>query len=303
MLYYGEGLTQAEIAARMGVSRATIVNYLRLAREQGIVDIRIRGDSLRGTPLSRDLAHRFGLAEVYVATDDADPLSAEAMTDRTARLAAMAMHDLLVPGDRLGIAWGDTVQRVAHAFPQRAVPDLTVCQIIGSMHANQLFAAENCTIEIARKTGAECRTLHAPAIVSTADLAASLRAEPIIARQLAELGRLTKALFSVGHIAPDTTLVAAGIGTKAELAAHKAAGAAAILAGHFIDAGGTPMLGDLRDRMLGITPEALARVPTRMLVTSGPHKLDATRAVLAGAYVTHLVIDETSAESLLTHAV
>ena len=34
LLYYGEGLTQNEIATRMGVSRASVVNYLRERSEE-----------------------------------------------------------------------------------------------------------------------------------------------------------------------------------------------------------------------------------------------------------------------------
>ena len=78
MLYYREGLTQGEIARRTGVSRATIVNWLRLAREQAIVDIRIRGESFAASPLARRLAGRFGLIDAYIAHDDAEPLTADA---------------------------------------------------------------------------------------------------------------------------------------------------------------------------------------------------------------------------------
>ncbi len=41
LLYYGEGLTQGEIAKRMKVSRTTVVNMLRESRELGIVEIRV----------------------------------------------------------------------------------------------------------------------------------------------------------------------------------------------------------------------------------------------------------------------
>lgn len=297
MLYYREGLTQGEIAQRMGVSRATIVNYLRMAREQGIVDIRIRGESFAASPLSRQLVERFGLSDAYVAFSD--PNEADASLDRVAQLGAAAMHDLLEPGDRLGVAWGDTVQRVARAFPNRAVSDLKVFQMIGSMHAHLLFAAETCTIEIARRTSAACRTLHVPAVVSSTDLAEALRKEPVIARQLAEFASLTKALFSVGHVGPDTTLVAAGIASLPELDAYRKRGAAAVLCGHFIDAAGQPMPGDLTDRTLGTTPAELRRIPVRMLVATGAGKRAAMLATLRGGYVSHLVVDEASAEWLV----
>ncbi|MXQ09209.1 helix-turn-helix domain-containing protein [Alphaproteobacteria bacterium GH1-50] len=299
MLYYREGLTQGEIARRTGVSRATIVNWLRLAREQNVVDIRIRGESFAASPLARHVAERFGLVDVYVAHGDADPLPPSAMLDRTAALGAQAMRDLLDDGDRLGVAWGETVLRMAKTFPTAQLPGLMVHQLIGSMYADQLFAAETCTIEIARRLGAGCRTLHAPAILSSGDLAARLRKEPVIAGQLAAFSGLTKALFSVGDVSDRTTLVAAGIGTTEDVAWYRERGAAGVLSCHFIDHDGQPMTGPLTDRTIGVAPEVLRNVPLRMLVVSGEEKLDATRALIRGGFVTHLVTDEASARILL----
>jgi DNA-binding transcriptional regulator LsrR (DeoR family) len=151
MLYYREGLTQGEIARRTGVSRATIVNWLKLAREQNIVEIRIHGESFAASPLARRIAEAFGLVDAYIAHDDTEPLDPEAMLDRTAALGAQAMHDLLTEDDVLGVAWGETVRRMAEAFPSADLPGLMVHQLVGSMYSKHLFAAETCTIEIARR--------------------------------------------------------------------------------------------------------------------------------------------------------
>lgn len=299
MLYYREGLTQGEIARRTGVSRATIVNWLRLAREQAIVDIRIRGESFATSPLARRLADRYDLIDAYIAHDDAEPLSPDAMLTRTAQLGAQAMRDLLSDDDRLGVAWGETVRRMAETFPAADLPGLVVHQLVGSMYSEHLFAAETCTIEIARRLKARCRTLHAPAILSSASLADQLRSEPVIAGQLEAFRTMTKALFSVGDVSPRTTLVAAGIGSAEDVAWYRERGAAGVLSCHFIDHDGQPMRGPLTDRTIGITPEALHEVPMRMLVVAGEEKREATAALLKGGFVTHLVINEASARALL----
>ena len=92
MLYWREGLRQDEIAQRMGVSRATIVNYLRLARTTGIVEIRIRGKSFSVSSLARRLTGRHGLQAAYVAQDDDAPLAEHVAVARTATLRRRAFR-------------------------------------------------------------------------------------------------------------------------------------------------------------------------------------------------------------------
>ena len=69
-LYYKDGLTQDAIAKRLGLSRATIVNYLRQGREKGIVDIQIKGSAYTGSELSQELREKYGLSDVYITNTE-----------------------------------------------------------------------------------------------------------------------------------------------------------------------------------------------------------------------------------------
>src|SRR5208283_1322335 len=138
MLYYRDGLTQNEIAIRLGVSRATVVNYLRQAREQNIVDIRIKGTSFSASTLSKQLREAYGLDDVFIASTFPDPganVEQRAFENvrQVARVGAMAVYDLVQAGDVLGVAWGKTIEWLSEEMPRGSVPDLTVCQMIGSM--------------------------------------------------------------------------------------------------------------------------------------------------------------------------
>lgn len=300
VLYYREGLNQGEIAQRMGVSRATIVNYLRQAREQQIVDIRIRGKSFTTSGYSREVKAKYQLEDVFVAEPGEVP--GETAIDPTrylAKVAAMALFEILREGDTLGVSWGKTIHYLSEELPFQTIPRLTVCQLIGSMRVPLLTAAESCTIRVSARTGADCYTLHAPAIVSTAELADALRAEPIIATQLAKFDQVNRALFSVGNCSDDTQLVQAGIGTAEDLRWYRARGAKGILCGRFIDADGQHIEGPLDRRMIGITPAQLRRIGAGILVSTGSDKLEAVRAVLNGRYASHLVIDRQTAVDLL----
>lgn len=301
-LYFKDGLTQNQIADRIGVSRPTIVSYIKQARELGIVDIRISGSAYTGSSLSRDLCEKYGLENVYIArtgelTDTTNKLANEQLR-KVARLGAMALSDLLVAGDVLGVSWGETIHYAADEMPRQQIDNLSVCQLVGSMHSDIFQTPEASSIRIANRTGGYCSTLHSPAILSSVELARQLKAEPIIKKQLARFDDLSKVFFSVGNTKNDTMVVASGIASVEEWKAFRKRGAKAVLVGHFLDEEGKNLDGEFNDRLVGIHPDQLKKTPLRMLVAGGIEKLDAVRATLKGNYATHFVTDDTLAEKL-----
>ena len=65
-LYYVEGLTQAEIAERLAVSRVKVVRDLQIGRQTGLVQIQISGRLASCVALERALERRFGLRQAVV---------------------------------------------------------------------------------------------------------------------------------------------------------------------------------------------------------------------------------------------
>ncbi|MDB6177278.1 hypothetical protein PAF17_07115 [Paracoccus sp. Z330] len=302
LLYYGEGLTQSEIAKRLSVSRPTIVNMLRECRDRGIVEIRVDGEVLAASALSRQLVARYGLEDAYVSRcrigGDKPPARGESLA-QLARVAAMAVLDVVRPGDTVGVAWGETIKSVADAMPRQPVEDVTVCQMIGSMVSDRVAASEDCAIRIANCLNASCYTLHAPAVLSSRDLAASLRSEPTIAKQLERLQRLDVAIYSIGNTDPDTHLIAAGIATKDQVADAVDAGAAGILCCRYIDLNGNPVDLPPNERVVAVEVDHLRAAKRKLVVIAGQDRLRAAQAILNGKLATHLCVDEALAVALL----
>ena len=301
LLYYGEGLTQSEIAKRFKVSRVTIVNMLRDCRERGVVEIRVDGKLLAGSSLSRQLKEKFGLADVYISSESAETTQADraAQLPQLARVAAMAMMDIVETGDRVGVAWGETIAAMASAMPRAMVENIEVCQLIGSQESDRVPASEFCAIEVANKLGATCHTLHAPGIVSSPELARAFAQEPAIKAQLARLSALDFTVASIGNVADSTHMVAAKIATAAELAAARAAGAVGIICCRYIDARGQEVTIAPSDRVIAASCADLTRPAKKLLVVLGEDRLEATRAAIQGGFVSHLVIDHTLGAALL----
>lgn len=303
LLYYKDGLTQSEISQRLNVSRATVVGYLKMAREQGLVDIRVDGTSFSASRLSRDLKAKYGLKDVYIASISCLNNAVESgMRERLihlAQVAAMAVSGLVMPNDRIGVAWGQTMGLMAKELPLRPVANVSVYQAVGAASSPLMDAAESCTIRIAASLGAQCNTLHAPAVVSTKELAEQLREEKVIADQLAKLNELNKFIFSIGAINNATHLVQVSIANLDELNWYADRGAACSMTGRVIDHDGHPIHGPLDDRLIGITLDQVKKIPDRIMVAYGPGKYAALKACLAGKWATHVVIDDVTAEKLL----
>ena len=99
-LYYKDGRTQQDIAERLGISRATVINYLKQSRDQGLVEIKIKGSAYQGSELELELRRKYALKEVYITNTDHKRTAHEAHLS-TARLAAKALEGLLKNGDRI----------------------------------------------------------------------------------------------------------------------------------------------------------------------------------------------------------
>lgn len=295
-LYYHDDLNQSEIAARLGVSRATVVGYLQEARAAGLVRISLTEEPFTRHELALDLCARFGLKAAHVVPAAETP---RATLARVARAAADWLPGLVGPGDRLGVAWGQTVFEMVAAMGHHRIEGLEVVQLVGSAPSPFGFTAEACSTNLAQKLGARCINLFAPAILSSAEAARILTAEPIIAAQIATLESCTKAVFAAGSCAPDSHVVGAGVATLSELSLYRAAGAEGVLCGRFIDAAGRPLPGPLDGRMIGVSLERLKGLAMGLLISCGAEKVAPMRAVLRGGYATHLATDTATAEALL----
>ncbi len=295
-LYYVEEWNQSRIADRLAVSRATIVNSLQQAREQGYVELRVDLAVFNRQRLSAALRERFGLAAALVVPGREPSLGAVALA------AARYCPDLIEPGDVLGVSWGETIYEMAERMLPRGVADLTVVQMVGSMPSPYIFTSEGCSTNIAVKLSGRVINLYAPAALSSPEAAAILRDEPLIRQHFALLDTMRKAIFAVGSMVAESHVVRSGIATLDDVRHYARDGAVGVLCGRFIDASGRHVEGPLDARMIGVTPDRLAGLAAGMLVVSGRDRGPAARGAMTAGYVTHLVTDEPTAEAVLALA-
>jgi DNA-binding transcriptional regulator LsrR (DeoR family) len=298
-LYYEERMTQEEVAERLGVSRATVVNVLQEARDRGVVTIEVSPRHLQSVQLSHTLCELYDLDNCAIVPDDA---GRRPNFERIGEAGAKVLSDILLPDDVLGVAWGRTVLALSQSLPETRRPGISVVQIAGSAIGTAKFSPELCTSNIAYRMGARCINLHAPGIVSRPEIKALFMKEPELVRQFEIIRSCSKILFGVGSVEDAGTVLSSGYMTPQTIAPYLARGAIGVLAGRFLDGKGKPVLGQLDDQMIGLTLKELIKIPERICVAGGIDKVDAIEGVLRGRYATLLVTDERTAEALCCRA-
>ena len=302
-LYYGEALTQNEVASALGVSRASVANYLAEARRRGLVTINLAPDLLSSVRQGRALMERFGLVGACVTPPEAAGGDPEAQVVGLRRRIGLAAAQMLSPwlvDDRtIGVAWGRTMLEVAQALPSMSLSKTTIVQVSGSSLGDDASSPEACTALFAGRLGARCQNFHAPAVVTNRAICDALLAEPGLRRHFERLRSADLAVFGVGELGPNTVWSDTDFLPTSVVESYLAAGSEAVLIGRFLDADGQEVDGPLSGRQIGMSLQELLTIPVRVFAAGGPAKIKALQAVLAGRYATHLVTDADTAGRLL----
>lgn len=305
-LYYLDGLTQAEIAARLGVSRPTAGRLIARAKAKGLVRIEVvvpptLQDDFHADE-ERELERKFDLTEAVVTghgIDDGAPGRSSVFAGVGRAAAALLMRRLSVD-DVLGFTWGPEQVAVATALGPGIASCRTVVQLDGAMST----AAYQTGMEFILSRSAE--TLRANAIRLPAPLYAdpstvmSMRSDSLISRTLETGRRADTMLFGVGAASTSTTLFEGSFLDNRMLDELIGLGAVGEIGGRFFDATGTPIVTELAHRAVSVPLEDVRGCAKSILISSGAAKHQATLAALRGKLAKLLVCDIECARWLLS---
>ncbi|WP_280267533.1 sugar-binding transcriptional regulator [Nocardia wallacei] len=300
-LYHLEGATQAEIAAKLGVSRPTAGRLIARARAQGLVRIEISvPDELSAavhTDLERDLEASFGLTEAVVLGDAPDG-SASGLQP-LARAAVGVLTRRLRPSDTLGFTWGPETIAIARELRTHAARCATVVQLDGSMTSSDYQTGVDYTLgRCADRLRATAVRLHAPLYADAATVTA-LEQDSVLGRAMA-MGREAQVMmFGVGPVSTATTLFEGSYLDTALLGELRALGAVGEIGGRFFRADGGDVAGPLAARTVSVSLEAVRACPATLLISGGPDKHEAVLGALRGGLASILVTDVDCARWLL----
>ncbi len=299
-LYYEQNKTQAEIAEQMGVSRPQISRWLNEARELGIVEIRIHGVWSRVAELQEELERRFPLKEALVM--DRGGLGYMQLVQSLGILAAGRLTTLLEGKKVLGIAWSTGVYQVVSALRSARQQGMTVVQLMGTVGSvNPLIDGPDLTRWLAQILSGRYQYLPAPLLAATPEARQAIVETPAVSEAIALAEQADIALVGIGAIWPPTlsSLFNARMLSEDDLRAIAALGGVGDVCGYYYDIHGHLLDLELHRRLIGVSWEALYRIPTVMGVAGGKRKAAAILGALRSGVIDYLVTDSEAAEQVL----
>ncbi|MEU9836197.1 sugar-binding domain-containing protein [Streptosporangium sp. NPDC048047] len=291
--YYLEEATQADIAKRLGVSRATVSRLLTEARRHGIVEIRVhRPAALEEGPLAAEVATALGLARVFLVPRVGGPALGPWLAPGLARALAAAG---LESGDVLLVSSGSTVYECARESLGR-FPGVTIAPAVGGQEDPQpWFQTNETTRLLAERVGGVPSYLYAPAQPGP-ELFYSLQHEPSVRRVMDLWAHARCVIVGVGS-PPLTRQVVPAFVPRHAGSLRDAVGD---VCSRFYDRDGEPVGYPGSERLVATSLEQLRRIPVSIAVAVGPEKVLSIVAGARGGYFNQLVTDALTAESLLS---
>jgi DNA-binding transcriptional regulator LsrR (DeoR family) len=298
-----QGLRQADIGRRLNISQATVSRLLARARDAGILRVQVVPPHGVHSDLEDALQVRYELDDVVVV--DASAPGVDPATDLGARASEYLRATLGADGTVGVSSWSATLLGAAAAMgattTTRTDRARMVVQLVGGHGDPQVQAqAVRLLTLLAQATGGEPVSLPAPGILGSASAREALMADAALEPIVHAWSDVTVALVGIGSVDPSPLVRDSGNAWGADEARELVeAGAVGDICFRFFDADGQPVVSDLDERVMGIPLEDLRRIPRRVGVAGGLHKLAAIRGAITGGWITALVTDIDTATALL----
>lgn len=295
--YHTLGMTQDEIAKRLSYTRQKVNHIINSLPDMGIVTLNIHGYERDNIELENQMEERFHLREAIVAADYGER---DTMIYKVANVAAQYLDETIQQGHIIGVSWGRTLAEVAKQMSYKRRSACRVVQLMGAQNIER--PVEKCD-EIARgiadKLDCPSYMFYAPVVVEHAETKRWLFQEKSIKASYELMRECDIAVLGVGELTEKSTMCTRGHITKEDIRVLRAQGFVADLAMNPIRGDGSYDNCPLTERLLNADVECLKKIDNTILVATGEEKVEAIRAALHSGCVNTLVIDETTAKSVM----
>jgi len=297
-LYFMEGLTQADIATKLGITRLRANRLLGEARESGLVSIQVNAQLSECVALERALVAETGLKDAVIVPTPADSNQIAPMIGR-ATADYLARHLGENRARALGIGWGATLRETVRHLASANLRDLSINSMMGGLTQGSELNTFEIASEFARRVNAQCNYLAAPIYSGSAKSRDTILAQDVFRETFQRLAAIDVALMSVGDLSRRSLLIRYGLPRDVTVESLRASGAVGDIMGTFLDAAGQPIRHPVNKRVIALPIDMLRKIDTVIVASGGLNKIAVLASVLRGNLCNVLIADEASARAAL----
>ncbi|BCH18540.1 DNA-binding transcriptional regulator [Mesorhizobium sp. L-2-11] len=296
-LHYAGGLTQSEVAKRLGLTSLKAHRLITKANQEGLVKVYIDGEVSECVALEDDLSSRYGLDYCEVVPDfDGEDLPLKALGIAGAQFLKREIErgeDTLI-----GVGHGRTLAACVEYLPRISAEKTRFVSLLGGLTRKFSANPHDVIHRLAERTGAEAYVMPVPMFANTVEDRTVLLGQKGIS-EVFDLGKAADLLIAgIGTAEREASLVATGMIEKGEMEEIRRNGGVGELLGHFFDDAGRAVETTLSNRALALAREDISNRRI-VAVAGGKVKVRAIKSVLEGRYLKGLVTDEKTARSLV----
>ncbi|MEL6234707.1 MAG: sugar-binding transcriptional regulator [Pseudomonadota bacterium] len=297
-LHFVGGLTQGEVAERLGLSATRAHRAIAKAQAMGLVHVWVDPRATGCVELENRLIARFGLSTCRVAAElpEPGPLPLRALGaiggDWLGSVLDRGRHEVI------GISHGRTLAAAVEAMRPREESRSAFVSLLGGLTRSLAANPYDVIHRLAQKSGAEAYLMPAPLFTDTAADKAMLLSQSLLRDVLERMRAASLAIVGVGELESSQGIAALMGEDAASIDALRAAGARAEILGQFLNAEGAVMATPFDGRAMALPLDEL-RGREVVAIAGGASKASAIQAALKSGILTGLIIDEATARGLV----
>ena len=298
--YYINGLTQADVARMMGVTRLRVNQAIQKSKASGIVQIEVASPFIVRLEIQQRLEQNFGVKKALVVPAD------RRRYDNLATVGAALAHFLtnaLRTEDwkKIGVTWGGTLQKTLETLSYQKYPDLEILAFIGGLATGSSFNSFSITPGFAEVFNANYSHFVAPIFLPKNVDRDEFLNQDFYKEHIEKCFSADAVLLAAGDMSDRNCIVKYGL-TELESQSIRNTDAVGNILGRFMDISGNEVDHPVNSRVAGVGLEELKNIPNKILTAAGEHKIDIILASIRRDLVDTLITDDITAENLLKEA-
>lgn len=297
VMHYVEGLSQAEIAKRTGMSHPTVNRLVKEGHDRGFVQISISSPHQSLFAIEKQLGELTGLKEAIITPSASEQEEVNLAT--AGKAAADYLLSTLKDGDTICVSGGRGVDAVIAALAPARAYDVTVVPATGGVQGNFFTDVNHLAAQLARRLQGRAYQIHAPVFAQSREERDVLLTLQSVREVLARARDAAVALVGIGSVLEErSTYLSLRPDGQSEADIGRT-GAAGELVAHLLDRSGQLCDYPLNECVVGLTVDELRSIPVGIGISSGARKALPIASVLRGGYLDVLATDEATGTRIL----